>query len=102
MGSTRPFARTKIRFASSTSATRRPPRWPIGAFSDATLGNFDIERNEYKETPVEEQVEVLSLLGDIAPKEDGEPQVHDHVVLDRSGGTTKGSHLLKARVRRWR
>jgi predicted DNA-binding protein with PD1-like motif len=85
MGSTRPFARTKIRLASSTYATRRPPRWPIGAFSDATLGNFDMERKEYKEIPVEEQVEV-----------------HDHVVLDRSDGTTKGSHLVEARVRRWR
>ena len=34
---------------------------------------------------------MLSLLGDIAPKEDGEPQVHDHVVLDRSGGTTRAA-----------
>jgi uncharacterized protein len=71
----------------------------IGAFSDATLGYFDMERKEYKEIPVEEQVEVLSLIGDIAPKEDGEPQVHAHVVLGRFDGTTRGGHLLKARVR---
>ncbi len=71
----------------------------IGAFSDATLGYFDMERKEYKEIPVEEQVEVLSLVGTVAPKEDGEPQVHAHVVLGASDGTTRGGHLLEARVR---
>jgi uncharacterized protein len=48
----------------------------IGAFSGATLGYFDVEEKDYKKIPVEEQVEVLSLGGDIATKEDGEPQVH--------------------------
>jgi len=71
----------------------------IGAFSDATLGYFDMERMEYKQIPVHEQVEVLSLIGDIAPKENGEPQVHAHVVLGKSDGTTKGGHLLVAHVR---
>jgi predicted DNA-binding protein with PD1-like motif len=71
----------------------------IGAFSEATLGYFDIEKKEYEKIPVEEQVEVLSLVGTVAPKEDGEPQVHAHVVLGRSDGTTRGGHLLEARVR---
>lgn len=71
----------------------------IGAFSAATLGYFDMERKDYERIPVEEQVEVLSLVGDIAPKEDGEPQVHAHVVLGTSGGATKGGHLLEAHVR---
>ena len=71
----------------------------IGAFSDAKLGYFDMERKEYKEIPVEEQVEVLSLVGDIAPKDDGEPQVRVHAVLGRSDGTTRGGHLLEAHVR---
>ncbi len=71
----------------------------LGAFSDAALGYFDIEKKEYDKIPVEEQVEVLSLVGTIAPKEDGEPQVHAHVVLGRSDGTTRGGHLLEAHVR---
>ena len=71
----------------------------IGAFSDAKLGYFDVERKEYKEIPVEEQVEVLSLVGDIALRDDGEPQVHVHVVVGRSDGTTRGGHLLEAHVR---
>jgi predicted DNA-binding protein with PD1-like motif len=71
----------------------------LGAFSDAALGYFDIERKEYQEIPVEEQVEVLSLVGTIVPLDDGEPQVHAHVVLGRSDGTTWGGHLLEAHVR---
>jgi uncharacterized protein len=48
---------------------------------------------------VHEQVEVLSLVGNIARDEDGEPKVHAHVVLGRSDGTTRGGHLLEGRVR---
>ncbi len=69
----------------------------VGAFGGATLGYFDRDRKEYREIPVEEQVEVLSLLGDVALK-DGESQVHAHVVLGRSDGTTRGGHLLRAHV----
>ncbi len=71
----------------------------IGAFSGATLGFYNLETKEYEKIPVDEQVEVLSLVGDIAPKEDGEPQVHAHVVVGRSDGTTRGGHLLEAYVR---
>ncbi len=71
----------------------------IGAFSGATLGFYNLEAKEYEKIPVDEQVEVLSLVGDIAPKEDGEPQVHAHVVVGRSDGTTRGGHLLEAYVR---
>jgi uncharacterized protein len=70
----------------------------IGAFSGATLGYFDIVRKEYEKIPLEEQVEVLSLIGDIALNE-GEPELHAHVVLGRRDGTTRGGHLLEAHVR---
>jgi predicted DNA-binding protein with PD1-like motif len=70
----------------------------IGAFSDVTLGYFDWEKKDYKKMPFGEQVEVLSLLGDIALK-DGEPKVHAHVVVGRSDGTTLGGHLVEAHVR---
>jgi predicted DNA-binding protein with PD1-like motif len=70
----------------------------IGAFSGATLGYFDRDRKEYKKIPVDEQVEVLSLIGDIALKEDGTPALHAHVVVGRDDGTTRGGHLLEACV----
>lgn len=70
----------------------------IGAFQDVTLGYFDWEKKDYKKIPIHEQVEVLSLIGDVAEK-DGEPKVHAHVVLGRSDATTLGGHLIEAHVR---
>jgi len=70
----------------------------IGAFSEATLGYFDIERKDYLRIPVGEQVEVLSLLGDIA-MEGNHPKVHAHAVLGRRDASTVGGHLLAATVR---
>jgi len=47
---------------------------------------------------VDEQVEVVSLIGDIA-LDDGNPKVHAHVVVGKKNGTTMGGHLLEAHVR---
>ena len=69
----------------------------IGAFSDVTLGYFDRAKRDYKKIPLHEQVEVLSLLGDIA-LDKGEPKVHAHVVVGRADGETRGGHLLEAHV----
>jgi predicted DNA-binding protein with PD1-like motif len=69
----------------------------IGGFSDMTLGYFDRERKEYKKIPLDMQVEVLSLLGDITVEED-KPKVHMHVVVGLSDGTTRGGHILEAHV----
>src|SRR3954471_2199932 len=69
----------------------------IGAFSAATLGYFDVNNKEYERTPVEEQTEVLSLIGDIAVQ-NGTKQVHAHVVLGRRNCSACGGHLLAATV----
>jgi uncharacterized protein len=42
----------------------------IGAFNDVVLGFFQPERKEYKKIPIHEQVEVLSLAGDVSLKVD--------------------------------
>jgi hypothetical protein len=69
----------------------------IGAFSEVTLGYFDRGLKDYKKMPLKEQVEVLSLIGDIAL--DGEaPKVHAHVVVGLSDGAARGGHLLEGRV----
>ena len=71
----------------------------IGALQSAKLGWFNWETKQY-ETVVAlvEQVELLSLIGDIADK-DGEPRVHAHVVVGKSDGTAHGGHLQEAIVR---
>jgi len=69
----------------------------IGAFRDVTLGYFDRNTKKYKEILIVEQVEVLSLVGDIALK-DKDPQIHAHVVVGKADGTAHGGHILRAHV----
>lgn len=69
----------------------------VGAFERAVVGWFDRERKDYKRLPVDEQCEVLSLVGDIAGSDKG-PQLHLHAVLGLSDGTTRGGHLLEGHV----
>jgi uncharacterized protein len=70
----------------------------IGAFENVVLGYFDWEKKKYTKIPIEEQVEVLSLIGDITLDE-GKPNIHAHVVVGKRDGSTCGGHLLEARVR---
>jgi len=69
----------------------------VGAFERATVGWFDRAARQYRRIPVDEQCEVLSLLGDIAEGPDG-PSLHAHVVLGLADGTTRGGHLLEGQV----
>jgi uncharacterized protein len=71
----------------------------IGALSDVELGWFNWETKKYQTAvKLQEQVELLSLIGDIALK-DNEPQIHAHLVIGRQDGTAHGGHLLSATVR---
>jgi uncharacterized protein len=71
----------------------------IGAFSSGVLGYFDWETKEYRRNPVDEQVEVASLTGDIAVGEDGTPSLHIHCVLGCRDGTALAGHLIEGKVR---
>lgn len=70
----------------------------IGAFSRVVFGFFDLQTKQYKRIPIDEQVEVVSLMGDIALA-DGKPKLHPHVVVAKADGTAHGGHLLEATVR---
>jgi hypothetical protein len=69
----------------------------IGAFKEVLLGYFDRDKKEYVKIPLREQVEVLSLVGDIALK-DSDPKVHAHVVVGKRDGTAHGGHILAATI----
>jgi uncharacterized protein len=69
----------------------------IGAFSSAVLAYFDRGKKAYKKIVIDEQVEVLSFIGDVA-LDNGTPALHAHVVVGFPDGSTKGGHLLEARV----
>ena len=70
----------------------------IGAFSRAKVGWFDFATKKYKPIEVNEQCEVLSLLGDVAQGDDGKASLHLHAVLGLQDGTLRGGHLLSGSV----
>jgi len=71
----------------------------VGAFSSVRLGWFNWESKKYEPSvTLDEQVELLSLIGDVALK-DGKPVVHAHAVIGKRDGTALGGHLLAAHVR---
>lgn len=70
----------------------------IGAFQEVALGFFNLALKDYNKILIHEQVEVLSLIGDIALA-GGKPQIHAHVVIGKSDGTAHGGHLLSGIVR---
>lgn len=69
----------------------------IGAVSSATLAWLDLSKKLYRQIPVSEQAEVLSMIGDIAVF-GGKPVVHTHAVLGRSNGSTVGGHVFELNV----
>lgn len=70
----------------------------IGALSDVVLEYFDWEKKDYLKIPLREQVEVASLLGDVA-EADGKPAIHLHIVVGRRDGSAMAGHLGEAHVR---
>jgi uncharacterized protein len=71
----------------------------IGAMSGAELAFFDWETKDYHPIAVDEQVEVASLIGDIALGPDRKPAIHAHAVLGRKDGSTCAGHLRRGHVR---
>ncbi len=70
----------------------------IGALSSVTLAWFDMAALDYKHTEVRQQVEVASLVGNIALYE-GKPKVHTHLVVGKEDGSAMAGHLIKGSVR---
>jgi predicted DNA-binding protein with PD1-like motif len=70
----------------------------IGAFSRAVVAYFDWSTKRYRNIEIDEQVEVLSLVGDIVIERDL-PKAHAHVVLGKADATAHGGHLIEGRVR---
>ncbi|MGA7616676.1 MAG: DUF296 domain-containing protein [Thermoanaerobaculia bacterium] len=71
----------------------------IGALHQATIAYWNWETKKYEDHHLDEQVEVVSLIGNIAVTEDGETKMHAHVVVGRSDLSTLAGHLKSARIR---
>jgi predicted DNA-binding protein with PD1-like motif len=71
----------------------------IGAFERARLGWFDVEAKSYRPILINEQCEVLSLIGDIAEGDDLRASLHLHAVLGLPDGAVRGGHFVSGLVR---
>lgn len=69
----------------------------VGALSDVVLGFFDPNEKQYQKIPIHEQVEVLSMIGDVSVDR-GTVEVHAHIVVGKSDGSAHGGHLLGGHV----
>jgi predicted DNA-binding protein with PD1-like motif len=69
----------------------------IGALSRVILGFFDLEKRDYRPIEINEQLEVLSLIGNFA-LQGATKKVHAHIVVGKSDVTAHGGHLLKGWV----
>jgi uncharacterized protein len=69
----------------------------IGAFSHATVAWFADGRKEFKLIPIKQQVELVSMIGNITLSGD-QPVVHTHVAVASSDGTVRGGHVINAFV----
>jgi hypothetical protein len=64
----------------------------IGALEKFTLGYFDLDKKEYLFKTFEENVELVSCMGNIAYK-NGEPIIHLHFQVGRPDYSILGGHL---------
>jgi predicted DNA-binding protein with PD1-like motif len=70
----------------------------IGALSRVVVAYFDWTSKQYRHISLGEQVEVLSLVGDISI-EDGKSKVHAHIVVGKADASAHGGHLIEGHVR---
>lgn len=70
----------------------------IGGYRRSTLAYYDVEKKEYEPIEVDEQVEVVSLIGNVTNFE-GQPRIHAHCIVGHRDGHTTAGHLLHAIVR---
>jgi predicted DNA-binding protein with PD1-like motif len=67
----------------------------IGALQGARFGWFDRAQKAYRNIPITEQVELISLIGNVALV-NGAPQIHAHCSVGFRDGQLRGGHLLEA------
>ena len=69
----------------------------IGALKKFTIGYFDLKTQKYNFKTFEEDVELISCMGNISYK-DGEPIIHIHVAVGREDFSVIGGHLSQPSI----
>ena len=69
----------------------------IGACEEIELGYFNTNLKDYRKKPFYEELEMVSLSGNISMAE-GKPTVHAHGMFGRTDFSILGGHVFKAIV----
>jgi predicted DNA-binding protein with PD1-like motif len=67
----------------------------IGALQGARFGWFDADRKAFRDIPIDQQVEMISLIGNVGLV-NGAPTIHAHGAVALPDGHVRGGHLLQA------
>lgn len=67
----------------------------IGAVSKAHLGYFNREALEYRSFTIDEDLEVVSGMGNISRLHDNSVVVHAHIIVSDEKGKCYGGHLMR-------
>lgn len=76
----------------------------IGALKKFTIGYFNLKTKKYNFKTYEEDVELISCMGNISYKngenmdKNGEPIVHLHIAVGRSDNSIIGGHLSQPSI----
>ena len=69
----------------------------IGAVMNTTLGYFDVHTKEYHRRDFPDDMELVSLVGNIT-RVDGAPFVHAHAVISGADYVAYSGHLFNAEI----
>ena len=69
----------------------------IGALESARFGWFDRAQKAYRNIPIDQQVEMISLIGDVGVV-NGARQIHAHGAVGFPDGRVRGGHMFEAIV----
>jgi predicted DNA-binding protein with PD1-like motif len=69
----------------------------IGALASGRFGWFDRVQKAYRDIPINHQMELISLVGDVGLANNA-PQIHVHAAVGFTDGQVRGGHLLEAIV----
>ncbi len=69
----------------------------IGAVEKAVTGFYDQEKREYNHLQFDEELEIVSCMGNISMRE-GRPAAHLHITLGDNRGRLFGGHLVQGTI----
>jgi len=70
----------------------------IGAVDQVEIAHYSVGDKKFSSFKLNEPLEMVSLIGNVFPGEDGELIVHAHASFGRPTGELVGGHLVEGRI----